>query len=88
MSLSSGEIVRFPGVYRRVKENSDLLISRMGQQDTTALFETGMGVNKEILRKRLEIWIRKVSENAPVETNASIDALSLFYYKTYADKLS
>lgn len=88
MSLSSGEIVRFPGIYRRVKENGDLLIRRIGQKDATVLIETGIGVPKEVLRKRLENWIRKVSENAPVETDASIDALRLFYYKTFADKLS
>lgn len=88
MRLSSGMIVRFPGVYRRVKENGDLLILRMGQQDTAVLLESGRGVTKEILRKRLEVWIRKVSEIAPVETGASIDALTLFYYQAFSDKLN
>lgn len=87
MRLSSGKVVRYPGVYRRVKEYSDLLIHRMGQKDTSVLFETGNRISKETLRKRLSIWIKKVSEYAPVETSESIDALTIFYYKNYPDKL-
>lgn len=88
MILPSGSIMRFPGIYRRVKNNCDLLIRRMSQRDTAALFESGKGVSTEVLRKRLTVWIRKVSENAPVDTNDSIDALTLFFYNSFPEKLN
>lgn len=88
MRLPSGETVRYPGVYRRVKENSDLLMRRMSQQDTTILVETGNWVSKETLKRRLTAWIRRVSENAPVNTDESIAALTIYYYSNYADKLN
>lgn len=88
MKLPSGAIVRYPGVYRRVKENADLLIRRMRQQDTSILFDTGNWVSKEVFRRRLGAWIKRVSENAPVDTGESIAALTLFYYSKYADILN
>lgn len=87
MKLSSGEIVRYPGVYRRVKEYSDLLVHRMSQKDTSVLFGAGDRISKSALRRRLAAWIREVSEHAPVNTNESIDALTLFYYGTFPDEL-
>ena len=60
----------------------------MSQQDTTILFETGKWASKETLKRRLTAWIRRVSENAPVNTDESIAALTIYYYSNYADKLN
>ena len=78
MLLSSGEKVKFPGIYRRIKNNSDLFLQRMRQKDTAALFEKAT-INSHALTQRLLAWADAVSTYSPVDYNLSMDALKTFF---------
>lgn len=79
MLLSSGEKVKFPGVYRRVKAYSDLFMRRMAQEDTTALIER-VTLDKDALNKRLLAWADAVSRVSTVKYDLSMDALKTFFW--------
>lgn len=79
MLLSSGEKVKFPGVYRRIKDYSDIFLRRMAQEDTTLLIERAM-LDKDALNKRLMVWADAVSRVSTVGYELSMDALKTFFW--------
>lgn len=79
MLLSTGERVKFPGVYRRIKAYSDLFIRRMRQQDTTVLVERAV-LQPEELNKRLLAWADAVSRRSTVRYDLSMDALKTYFF--------
>lgn len=79
MLLSSGEIVKFPGVYRRIKEYRELFIRRIKQQDPTALTEREE-INPEALRHRLFNWAKVVSRYSEMKYEISMDALQVLFF--------
>lgn len=84
MLLSSGEKVKFPGVYRRVKMYSDLLIRRMSQKDPTALMERP-SIDPEALNRRLLAWADAVSKRSTMKYDISMDALKVMFFGTHKD---
>lgn len=78
MILSSGEVVKFPSVYRRVKNSSDLFFKRMLQVDTMALKDNRI-VDTDSFNQRLMKWANLVSKRATVDYEISMDALKTFF---------
>ncbi len=84
MMMPDGSQVKFPGVYRRVKNNMDYFIYLMSIKDQSVLTET-RSIRGIELRKRLLAWSDVVSQNAPVDYNISMDALSMMFFGTSYD---
>jgi hypothetical protein len=87
MRLSSGEQVKFPGVYRRVKDQMDYFLHLLSIKDMPILVESQRAQGAEMLR-RLQIWCDSASQEAarnprtPVAYDISYDALmTMFSYK-------
>ena len=78
MILSSGKSVKFPGVYRRIKNHSELFLQRMGQNDTSILFERA-SLDTDAMKERLMIWADAVSKYSTVDYDLSMDALEAFF---------
>ena len=78
MLLSSGEKVKFPGVYRRMKDYSEQFLKRMCQRDTTVLIEEET-VDEEAMRERLMSWADAVSKESTMDYELSMDALKTFF---------
>ena len=90
MRLSSGEQVKFPGVYRRVKEQMDYFLQLMSIKDMPILVESQRAQGAEMLR-RLQAWCDIASQEAarnprtPVAYDVSYDALmTMFSYRATA----
>lgn len=80
MLLSDGSIVKFPGVYRRVKENMDLFIEIMSQENAKAFVERST-IDAYALNKRLMAWSDEVSRIAKIDYAVSIDALKTMFWR-------
>ncbi len=78
MMLSSGEFVKFPGVYRRIKSNADLFFKRMMQADTMAL-KDNRSIDINSLNQRLMKWADLVSKKSNADYETSMDALKTFF---------
>jgi hypothetical protein len=84
MNLSSGEQVKLPSVYRRIKEQMDYFICLMSGQDTTLPAESQVAQGTE-LKKRLQVWCDVASQEAaknprtPVAYDVSYDALMTLF---------
>ena len=61
MLLSNGNKVKFPAVYRRVKDNSDIFYRRMAQEDPMELIGKST-LDISALNRRLMIWADLVSK--------------------------
>ena len=90
MRLSSGEQVKFPGVYRRVKEQMDYFLQLLSIKDMPILVESQRAQGAEMLR-RLQAWCDIASQEAarnprtPVAYDVSYDALmTMFSYRATA----
>ena len=79
MVLSNGLVVKFPGVYRRVKENLDIFINYMRQSDTR-VFNGQPSIAADELNKRLLAWIDEVSRHSKMDYNLSVDALKTMLF--------
>ena len=79
MVLSSGQVGKFPAVYRRIKENSGLFFRRMGQADPSALYG-GPGLEAPAVNARLRRWAEEVSRRSPAGYEASMDALQTYFW--------
>lgn len=79
MLLSNGSTVKFPGVYRRVKDNIDIFIKTMCQNDTS-IFNGQPSIMVDELNRRLLAWIDKVSRVSKVEYHLSVDALKTMFW--------
>lgn len=80
MRLSSGEKIKFPGVYRRVKNNIDLFLKVMADKDTPVLLERCPSRKSE-LGKRLLAWSSAVSKVASIKYEISMDALTTLFFE-------
>lgn len=87
LRLSSGEQMKFPGVYRRVKDQMDYFLHLMSIKDMPLLLESQRANGAEMLR-RLQSWCDVASQEAaknprtPIAYDVSYDALmTMFSYK-------
>lgn len=78
MLLSNGSVVKFPGVYRRVKENMGIFIKMMCQNDTRIL-NGQPAIGADELEKKLLMWIVKVSRYSKIGYHLSVDALKTMF---------
>ena len=78
MLLSSGEKIKFPGVYRRVKNNMDYFVFLMGLKDST-LSESGQRLDEVAFKNRMLSWCDAVSHSSSVGYDLSMDALKTMF---------
>lgn len=78
MLLSSGEKVKFPGVYRRVKNNVDYFIHLMSLKDST-LVEGQERLDKEAFKRRMLAWCDVVSCKSTMDYDVSMDVLKTMF---------
>ena len=84
MQLSSGEQKKFPGVYRRVKEQMDYFLQLMSMNEIPILVESQRAQGAEMVR-RLKSWCDIVSKEAarnprtPIAYATSYDALMTMF---------
>lgn len=74
MRLSDGTVVKFPGVFRRIKENLDLFIKIMSQKDTKTFFELPV-IEKAMLTQRIIKWTESVSLSSKMDYHLTLNAL-------------
>ena len=79
MLLSDGSIIKFPGVYRRVKDNMDFFIKIMCQENTQAFVERST-LDAYALNKRLIAWSDAVSRASKMDYDISMDALKTIFW--------
>lgn len=78
MLLSDGSVVKFPGVYRRVKDNLDFFMKIMCQENTRTFVERPT-LDVCTLNKRLTAWADEVSRYSKVDYDISMDALTTLF---------
>ena len=84
MILSSGEKVKFPGVYRRVKNHMDYFVYLMSMPDTTIIIERPT-ISGSVLHDRIMRWCDLVSRALTIDYNLSMDALTTLFFKSTKD---
>lgn len=83
--MSDGSVVKFPGVYRRVKRNIDLFINLMKQEDTST-FESWSIVPPEVLGNRIKVWMDNVSRASSIDYNISMNAPRTMFLGKISEK--
>lgn len=78
MLLSTGEKVKFPGVYRRVKNNFDYFIHLMGLKKS-AVVEVYEKLDEDAFRRRMLAWCDAVSRRSTMDYDLSMDALKTMF---------
>lgn len=85
MVMPDGSQLRFPGVFRRVKNNMDYFIYLMSIKEQPVLVEN-LPIRGDELKRRLLAWSDAVSKKSTVDYDTSMNALSMmFFNKSYAD---
>ena len=79
MLLSSGLKVKFPAVYRRIKNNPELFFRRMAQEDPTELHGRPT-LDFDKINHRLMQWADVVSKRSSVDYDLSMDALKTYFW--------
>lgn len=79
MLLSNGKKVKFPGVYRRIKNSPELFFGRMAQNDPMEL-SGSKTLDIEALNRRLMIWADLVSRKSTIDYGVSMDALKTYFW--------
>jgi len=79
LRLSNGEIVKFPGVYRRIRENVDYFIRMMALKAPTLPVETAP-IQGAALSIRILEWCKAVSQLSPHDFDESMDALQILFF--------
>ncbi len=87
MMLANGDTVKFPGVYRRVKDNKDYFIRLAAIKDSPVLVETTLTRNSD-LGKRLIAWCAAVSKLTSMDYDISMDALTTMFFGRPKQSLS
>ena len=85
MRMPDGQIIKFPGVYRRVKNNIDYFLQLMALKDSPVIIERAP-VQGDALKKRLLAWCDAVSRSTSMDYNLSMDALSVMFFHTSHEK--
>ncbi len=80
MTLSNGDVVKFPGVYRRIKNNMDYFVFLMSQPDTTIAVSNSY-IDGAKFRDRILRWCDIVSRASSVDYDISMDALKTLFFK-------
>lgn len=81
MLMPDGSQLKFPGVYRRIKNNMDYIIYLIANKNGAVPIES-LPVQGVELRKRLIAWSDAVSRNATIDYDVSMDALSMLFFNT------
>ena len=79
MLLSDGTTVRFPGVYRRIKENLELFLRIMCQESPQSFLERPT-LDVHALNERLLKWADAVSCHSKMDYAISMDALKTLFW--------
>ena len=79
MRMADGSLVKFPGVYRRIKENIDYFIHLVAIQEP-ATFEEHPPVKGQELSMRIMRWCNKVSKCSPMNYDISMEALKILFF--------
>ena len=79
LRLSNGDIVKFPGVYRRIRENVNYFIRLMALKEPALPIEKAP-VHGEALSSRLLEWCKAVSMLSPHDFDESMDALQILFF--------
>ena len=83
MTLSDGSEVKFPGVYKRIKDNMADFIHIMCQEDTREFFVERLKLSKQELYERLIEWADRVSRMSVMDYQVSMDALNTLFLGKY-----
>lgn len=84
MLLSSGEVQKFPAVFRRPKKFRKFLVRQVAQTDSSAF--GGMPVlERAELKSRLLDWVLDVSDNTKEDSELVKDALNTMLFKAPQD---
>ncbi len=87
MLLSNGEIVKFPGVYRRVKNNLEYFLHLTSMQPTPVVIESKLSL-ETALGKRLMAWSRAVSKASSMDYDISMNALTTMFFGSDGRKIT
>lgn len=79
MKLSNGSIQKFPGVFRRVKENLEYFIHLIAIQDSPTI-EERPPIQGKALSAKIDAWCHKVAKYSSVDYSVCMDALSVLFY--------
>ena len=79
MILSTGEKVKFPGVYRRIKNNIDYFVYLMSLPDTAIVVDRPT-ISGEKFKERVMKWCDLVSKNSCMDYDLSMDALTTMLF--------
>ena len=79
MLLSSGEKVKMPGIYRRIKLYSEMFLNRMKQNDVIALNDDLIS-DANLLKNKIMIWADLISKYSTIEYDVSLDAIKTLFF--------
>lgn len=79
MTMPDGSQIKFPGIYRRVKNNILDFIELIALKDYPVPFEVPP-IRGTALKQKLIVWIDAVSKHSPVDYDISADALSMLFF--------
>lgn len=78
MLLSTGEKVKLPGIYRRVKNNTDYILNLLNERTEKVTAEDKKDIT-DGTKNRLLLWCKAVSEASNVDFDTSMDALAMLF---------
>ena len=79
MQLSSGSIVRFPAIFRRIKDNKDYFIRLMAIREPSVPVEQSPVKGVELSLRILD-WCKAVSRLTPHDYDESMEALQILFF--------
>lgn len=79
MMLKNGKNVKFPGIYRRVKNNLDVFMEMISREDVSQ-FEEQPKSDKVLVQERIANWIRIVSKLSKTNYAESVDILETLLF--------
>lgn len=82
MTMPDGSKVKFPGVFRRVKNNMDYFVYYVAQKEP--LLVKTVPLQKVELNRRLLAWAKEVSKATTMKESLTMDALSMLFWGTDA----
>lgn len=79
LKLSNGEIVKFPGAFRRIKENKNYFIRLMALKEPVLPIESSP-VHGVALKERLIEWCKAVAQLTPHDYYEALDVLQIMFF--------
>lgn len=80
MLLSSGKKVKFPGIYRRVKNNMEYLLHLMSLKNSTSIAMCEK-LDANDFRRRILDWCDVVSRRSTMDYDISMEALKVMFQR-------